>query len=109
MLKHRQIYSPTYFLGFLNANGSPASRGSVSNYGLMDQMAVLQWVRENAEGFGGDTSRVTLFGHGTGAACVEYLAHSPTMVPGKEKDLSICLSDFERRPTTDGGRANFSI
>ncbi len=49
----------------------------------MDQMAVLQWVQENAGEFGGDPGRVTLFGHGTGAACIEYLAHSPTMVPGK--------------------------
>lgn len=55
----------------------------MANYGLMDQMAVLQWVQENVAGFGGDAKRVTLFGHGTGAACIEYLAHSPTTVPGK--------------------------
>ena len=93
------------FPGFLNTNASPLSRGQVSNYGLMDQMAVLQvsyqvvysavcllysavclflqWVRENAASFGGDPGRVTLLGHGTGAACVEYLAHSPTTVPGE--------------------------
>ncbi len=71
--------------GFLNTNPSPLSRARVSNYGLMDQMAALQWVRENAEEFGGDTGRVTLMGHGTGAACVEYLAHSPTTVPGTKE------------------------
>ena len=49
----------------------------------MDQMAVLQWVKENAASFGGDPDRVTLLGHGTGAACIEYLAHSPTTVPGE--------------------------
>lgn len=69
--------------GFLNTNGSPLSRGQVANYGIMDQMAVLQWAQENVENFGGDKRRVTLFGHGTGAACIEYLAHSPTTVPGK--------------------------
>ncbi len=58
----------------------------------MDQMAVLQWVQENAAGFGGDTKRVTLFGHGTGAACIEYLVHSPTMVPGKSRDNNYNLS-----------------
>ena len=31
-----------FFPGFLNTNASPLSRGQVSNYGLMDQMAVLQ-------------------------------------------------------------------
>ena len=75
----------------------------------MDQMAVLQvsnlfkfscffvfsclftfqWVRENAASFGGDPGRVTLLGHGTGAACVEYLAHSPTTVPGESSWLNI--------------------
>ena len=69
--------------GFLNANGSPLTRGQVANYGLMDQMAVLQWVQENGRQFGGDPQRVTLLGHGTGAACIEYLTHSPTTVPGK--------------------------
>ena len=68
----------------MNTNGSPLSRGQVANYGIMDQMAVLQWVQENAREFGGDPKRVTLFGHGTGAACIEYLAHSPTMVPGEK-------------------------
>ena len=56
----------------------------MANYGIMDQMAVLQWAQENVENFGGDKRRVTLFGHGTGAACIEYLAHSPTTVPGRD-------------------------
>jgi len=76
--------------GFLNANGSPLTRGQVANYGIMDQMAVLQWIQENIVQFGGDPQRVTLFGHGTGAACIEYLTHSPTTVPGKkEKGISL--------------------
>ena len=59
------------------------TRGQVANYGIMDQMAVLQWIQENIVQFGGDPQKVTLFGHGTGAACIEYLTHSPTTVPGK--------------------------
>ena len=46
-------------------------------------MAALQWIKENIQQFGGDPKRVTLFGHGTGAACIEYLVHSPTTVPGR--------------------------
>ena len=48
--------------GFLNTNPSPMTKGSVSNYGLVDQMAALQWVGENVEQFGGDKGRITLMG-----------------------------------------------
>ena len=86
MIKNQKCPLNHFFFttaGFLNANGSPLTRGQVANYGLMDQMAVLQWVQENSVHFGGDPKRVTLVGHGTGAACIEYLTHSPTTVPGK--------------------------
>lgn len=68
--------------GFLNANPSPHIRARVANYGLMDQMAALHWVQQNINKFGGDPNSVTLAGHGTGAACIDFLMTSPTMVPG---------------------------
>ncbi|XP_052870049.1 neuroligin-1 [Anopheles cruzii] len=69
-------------LGFLNANPSPQLRARVANYGLMDQMAALHWVQQNIAKFGGDPATVTLAGHGSGAACINFLMTSPTMVPG---------------------------
>ncbi|XP_035796127.1 neuroligin-1-like [Anopheles albimanus] len=69
-------------LGFLNANPSPQLRARVANYGLMDQMAALHWVQQNIAKFGGDPTTVTLAGHGSGAACINFLMTSPTMVPG---------------------------
>ncbi|KAL5274555.1 Ces3.2 family protein [Megaselia abdita] len=69
-------------LGFLNANPSPETRARVANYGLMDQMAALHWVQQNIGKFGGDPNVVTLVGHGTGAACINYLMSSPTNVQG---------------------------
>lgn len=68
--------------GFLNANPSPQIRARVANYGLMDQMAALHWVQQNINKFGGDPNMVTLAGHGSGAACINFLMTSPTMVPG---------------------------
>ena len=72
-----------YVTGFLNTNGSPVTRAQVSNYGLMDQLAALQWIKDNVKEFGGDPDRVTLFGHGTGAASIEFLVNSPITVPGQ--------------------------
>lgn len=65
--------------GFLNANPAPHIRARVANYGLMDQMAALHWVQQNIIKFGGDSNMVTLAGHGTGAACIDFLMTSPTM------------------------------
>lgn len=61
--------------GFLNANTNAHLR-SPANYGLMDQIAALHWVQENIAYFGGDPGNVTLIGHGTGAACVNFLMTS---------------------------------
>ncbi|XP_071440393.1 neuroligin 4-like [Hetaerina americana] len=69
-------------LGFLNANAAPHLRARVANYGLMDQIAALHWIQNNIALFGGDPTNVTLFGHGTGAACVNLLMVSPTVMPG---------------------------
>jgi len=44
-----------------------------SNFGLQDQIRVLQWVRENIEGFGGDPDRVTVFGQSAGGHAVRML------------------------------------
>ena len=55
----------------------------------MDQMAALQWIRDNVKEFGGDPDRVTLFGHGTGAASIQFLVQSPITVPGQA-----CINNF---------------
>ncbi|XP_039278644.1 neuroligin-1-like, partial [Nilaparvata lugens] len=43
----------------------------------MDVVAGLHWLRENLPAFGGDPERITLMGHGTGAALANYIAVSP--------------------------------
>ena len=47
------------------------------NYGLMDQIAALQWVKANIAGFGGDPANVTIFGQSAGAVDVNVLMTSP--------------------------------
>ncbi|GIY54563.1 neuroligin-3 [Caerostris darwini] len=51
--------------------------GSKANYGLMDQIAALNWVQDNIAQFGGDPRNVTLVGHGYGASCAHLLMYSP--------------------------------
>ena len=55
---------------------SESGHGS-GNYGLLDQIAGLEWIRANIAKFGGDPSKVTLLGHSAGGFWVSMLAASP--------------------------------
>jgi len=49
----------------------------VSNFGLLDQVAALRWVKEHIDRFGGDAHNVTVFGESAGASSIAYLLASP--------------------------------
>ena len=49
----------------------------IANLGLLDQIAALEWVKENVAGFGGDSSKVTIFGESAGAMSVATLLAMP--------------------------------
>ncbi|XP_028849324.1 neuroligin-2a isoform X3 [Denticeps clupeoides] len=56
-------------LGFLST-GDQSAKG---NYGLLDQIQALRWLNENIGHFGGDSERITIFGSGAGASCINLL------------------------------------
>jgi para-nitrobenzyl esterase len=66
-------------LGFLATPGLSAEspHGSSGNYGLLDDIALLQWVKRNIAAFGGDPDNVTIAGQSAGAGSVGFLTNSP--------------------------------
>lgn len=64
------------FLAHPELTGESGSNAS-GNYGLMDQVAALQWIRRNIAAFGGDPENVTIAGQSAGAMSVTCLVASP--------------------------------
>lgn len=51
--------------------------GASGNYGALDQIAALKWVKNNISAFGGDPDNVTIFGESGGARSVNWIIASP--------------------------------
>ena len=64
-------------LGFLAHPELTAEAALSGNYGLLDQIAALEWVRDNIAQFGGDPQCVTIFGVSAGSSSVSLLMNAP--------------------------------
>ncbi len=74
--------SLNYRVGSMGFFASPAlakedANGSVGNYGMLDQIAALRWVKQNVAVFGGDPNNITIFGQSGGSWSVCNLLASP--------------------------------
>ncbi len=73
-------------VGFLSS-GDQSAKG---NYGLLDQIQALRWLNENIGHFGGDPERITIFGSGAGASCVNLL-----ILSHHSEGLKFCCLDHQ--------------
>jgi para-nitrobenzyl esterase len=76
------VITASYRLGILGFLAHPelteeSSHHASGNYAILDQVAALRWVKENAARFGGDPNNVTIFGQSAGAHDVGLLMASP--------------------------------
>ena len=76
------VVTLNYRLGMLGFFGHPGlaeeqANAPRANYGFLDQVAALEWVRDNIEGFGGDPDNVTIFGESAGGVSVLLHLYSP--------------------------------
>ncbi|KAK3696624.1 hypothetical protein LTR37_017877 [Vermiconidia calcicola] len=84
---HSPVYDGQYFADAedvvvvtvnyrLNIFGFPGCPGCTQNLGFRDQRLAVEWLRDNVAAFGGDASRITIFGQSSGGVAVDYWSYA---------------------------------
>ncbi len=94
-----------YRLGVLGFMAHPeltaeSPNNSSGNYGILDQVAALKWIKNNIEQFGGDPNQITIFGQSAGAGSVQTLVASPLTKGLIQGAISQSGGGLGRRPAT---------
>lgn len=98
------IVSPNYRLGVFGFLSHPeltkeSAHHASGNYGLLDQVAALHWVRRNISAFGGDPHNITIAGESAGSLSVSALMASPLSKDLFQRAIGESGAFFPSRPT----------
>ena len=99
------VVEPNYRLGVFGFFSHPeltkeSGHNSSGNYGLLDQVAALQWVAKNIAAFGGDPQDITIAGESAGSASVSALMASPLSRHLFQKAIGESGAFFPSGPST---------
>jgi len=97
------VVSINYRLGVFGFFAHPdliaeSDHNSAGNYGLLDQIEALRWVRKNISAFGGDPDNVTLLGQSAGAWTISVLSASPLAKGLFHKVIAHSGGRLDKRP-----------
>jgi para-nitrobenzyl esterase len=95
------FFAPKELAEEAQRNGEP-----VGNYGTMDQIHSLKWVRDNIAAFGGDPNNVTIFGQSAGGRTVTWLMTSPASKGLFHKAIA---QSAQQLPVRDQTRKTFGM
>ncbi len=106
------VVSINYRLGALGWLAHPALSAETpdkvsGNYGLMDQIQALRWVRDNIGAFGGDPDNVTIAGESAGALSVMFLMAAPEARGLFHRAIAQSAYMITQPPLRDGTYANW--
>lgn len=95
------VVSPNYRVGVFGFLAHPeltkeSNANASGNYGLLDQIAALQWIKKNIAAFGGDPENVTIAGQSAGAMSVNCLVASPLAKGLFQKAIAQSGASFTR-------------
>jgi para-nitrobenzyl esterase len=97
------VVTLNYRLGILGYFAHPelvaeSAHGSAGNYGALDQIHALRWVRDNIQAFGGNPDNVTIFGQSAGAWSISVLQASPLAAGLFDKVIAQSGGRLDHRP-----------
>src|SRR5579859_1580922 len=102
-LKGVVLVTINYRLGVFGFLATPdlakEANGAAGNYGLMDMISALHWVKANIGAFGGDPGNVTIFGESAGSFAVSTLMASPLTKGLFHRAIGESGADFPTRTT----------